>query len=443
LSEEKKEKETVVKETIVSEEIDLREILNVLKKRRKIIALITVISLFTSAVLSLFVLSPVYETKSKLLVTMATDNTRRTVAAEDDLESVISTVSRLPRLTINSYVEQLKSEALMQRVIEEMDIGDTVKPRELASMINVEAVPDSNIIEVKIQNTNPQFAVDALNRLNKEYLELLSENNQEQMSRSMVFLQEQKEEKDEQLEEALAKLKDFNSQPRGVEYLEKEFNLMADELNQYNSQLDMLGVEIRQLQAGVNRLVEDLQNETKTVTVNKYDPVAGETVVSEELNPVYIALTEKLNEKEALLAENMARREAIMAVTERMQRDINNLQAELSQKRFTQEQLQKEVDMLKETSNLLAQKTTQTQIARSIDMGNTSVVVVSPAIESYQVKPNVKLNVAVALVLGLMIGVGLAFLLEFMDNTLKSSEDVNKLLDIPVMGVIPDLESKK
>ncbi len=443
MSEEKKEKETVVKETIVSEEIDLREILNVLKKRRKIIALITVISLFTSAVLSLFVLSPVYETKSKLLVTMATDNTRRTVAAEDDLESVISTVSRLPRLTINSYVEQLKSEALMQRVIEEMDIGDTVKPRELASMINVEAVPDSNIIEVKIQNTNPQFAVDALNRLNKEYLELLSENNQEQMSRSMVFLQEQKEEKDEQLEEALAKLKDFNSQPRGVEYLEKEFNLMADELNQYNSQLDMLGVEIRQLQAGVNRLVEDLQNETKTVTVNKYDPVAGETVVSEELNPVYIALTEKLNEKEALLAENMARREAIMAVTERMQRDINNLQAELSQKRFTQEQLQKEVDMLKETSNLLAQKTTQTQIARSIDMGNTSVVVVSPAIESYQVKPNVKLNVAVALVLGLMIGVGLAFLLEFMDNTLKSSEDVNKLLDIPVMGVIPDLESKK
>jgi len=443
LSEEKKEKETVIKETIESEEIDLREILNVFKKRRKIIALITVISLFTSAVLSLFVLSPVYETKSKLLVTMATDDTRRTVAAEDDLESVISTVSRLPQLTINSYVEQLKSEALMQRVIEEMDIEDTLKPRQLASMVNVQAVPDSNIIEVKIQNTNPQFAVDALNRLNKEYLELLSENNQEQMSRSMVFLQEQKEEKDKQLEEALAKLKEFNSQPRGVEYLEKEFTLMADDLNQYNSQLDMLGVEIRQLQAGVNRLVEDLQDEAKTVTVNKYDPIAGETVISEELNPVYISLTEKLNEKEALLAENMARREAIMAVTERMQRDINNLQAELSQKRFTQEQLQKEVDMLKETSNLLAQKTTQTQIARSIDMGNTSVVVVSPAIESYQVKPNVKLNVAVALVLGLMIGVGLAFLLEFMDNTLKNSEDVNKLLDIPVMGVIPDLSSKK
>lgn len=443
MSEEKKEKETVIKETIESEEIDLREILNVFKKRRKIIALITVISLFTSAVLSLFVLSPVYETKSKLLVTMATDDTRRTVAAEDDLESVISTVSRLPQLTINSYVEQLKSEALMQRVIEEMDIEDTLKPRQLASMVNVQAVPDSNIIEVKIQNTNPQFAVDALNRLNKEYLELLSENNQEQMSRSMVFLQEQKEEKDKQLEEALAKLKEFNSQPRGVEYLEKEFTLMADDLNQYNSQLDMLGVEIRQLQAGVNRLVEDLQDEAKTVTVNKYDPIAGETVISEELNPVYISLTEKLNEKEALLAENMARREAIMAVTERMQRDINNLQAELSQKRFTQEQLQKEVDMLKETSNLLAQKTTQTQIARSIDMGNTSVVVVSPAIESYQVKPNVKLNVAVALVLGLMIGVGLAFLLEFMDNTLKNSEDVNKLLDIPVMGVIPDLSSKK
>lgn len=52
------------------------------------------------------------------------------------------------------------------------------------------------------------------------------------------------------------------------------------------------------------------------------------------------------------------------------------------------------------------------------------------------VKPNPVLNMAIAFVLGAMIGVGLAFLLEYLDNTIKSEQDVEKYLDLPVLGVI-------
>lgn len=52
------------------------------------------------------------------------------------------------------------------------------------------------------------------------------------------------------------------------------------------------------------------------------------------------------------------------------------------------------------------------------------------------VKPNKKLNVLLAFVVGLMAAVGLAFLLEFLDNTIKTSSDVEELLGIPVLGVI-------
>ncbi|GAA0486621.1 Wzz/FepE/Etk N-terminal domain-containing protein [Salinibacillus aidingensis] len=55
------------------------------------------------------------------------------------------------------------------------------------------------------------------------------------------------------------------------------------------------------------------------------------------------------------------------------------------------------------------------------------------------VKPNPMLNIAIALVLGAMIGVGLAFLLEYLDNTIKTEEDVERTLELPVLGVVAQI----
>ncbi|MCU9613201.1 Wzz/FepE/Etk N-terminal domain-containing protein [Caldibacillus lycopersici] len=52
------------------------------------------------------------------------------------------------------------------------------------------------------------------------------------------------------------------------------------------------------------------------------------------------------------------------------------------------------------------------------------------------VNPKPMLNIAIALVVGLMAGVGLAFLLEYLDNTMKNEQDIEKELGIPVLGVI-------
>lgn len=54
------------------------------------------------------------------------------------------------------------------------------------------------------------------------------------------------------------------------------------------------------------------------------------------------------------------------------------------------------------------------------------------------VSPNKKLNIAIAFLLGLMVSIGLAFLLEFMDNTFKTKEQLEQILEVPVIGAIPD-----
>ena len=56
------------------------------------------------------------------------------------------------------------------------------------------------------------------------------------------------------------------------------------------------------------------------------------------------------------------------------------------------------------------------------------------------VSPNKKMNIAIAFLLGLMVSVGLVFLLEYLDNTYKNKEQLEKELDIPVLGAIPDVD---
>lgn len=56
------------------------------------------------------------------------------------------------------------------------------------------------------------------------------------------------------------------------------------------------------------------------------------------------------------------------------------------------------------------------------------------------VSPNKKMGLVIAIMLGLMIGIGVTFLIEFLDNTYKSKEHLEKELDIPVLGTVPNLE---
>ena len=56
------------------------------------------------------------------------------------------------------------------------------------------------------------------------------------------------------------------------------------------------------------------------------------------------------------------------------------------------------------------------------------------------VAPNKKMNIAIAFLLGLMVSVGLVFLLEYIDNTFKSKENLERELNIPVLGLIPSCD---
>lgn len=92
-------------------------------------------------------------------------------------------------------------------------------------------------------------------------------------------------------------------------------------------------------------------------------------------------------------------------------------------------------------------KVFQEEIVELMSVDNVKIL--SPAELSEKptpVKPNPKLNMAIGLVLGAMLGIGIAFLLEYLDTTVKNEKDVEDLLGLPVLGgisTITDDEMKK
>ena len=82
-------------------------------------------------------------------------------------------------------------------------------------------------------------------------------------------------------------------------------------------------------------------------------------------------------------------------------------------------------------------ETFQKEIKGIMNVDNVSILAKAELKENpTPIKPDPLLNIAIAIVVGLMAGIGLAFLLEYLDNTLKDGHDVETYLDMPVLGSI-------
>jgi capsular polysaccharide biosynthesis protein len=83
------------------------------------------------------------------------------------------------------------------------------------------------------------------------------------------------------------------------------------------------------------------------------------------------------------------------------------------------------------------------EIVKIMNVDNVSILSTAdvPA-EPSPVKPRPVLNMAIALVVGAMTGIGLAFLLEYLDNTIKTEQDVERLLELPAIGSITTIDQE-
>ena len=142
----------------MEETIDLREYFAIIKKRFWIIALLAIISALISGAISFFMLNPVYEAKSTLIVN-----------ADKQAETQIVTGDQITvtqKLAV-TYGEIIKSRIVLDDVIKNLKLENTYES--LSGQITVSPVNDTQIISISVQDTNRERARDIANEIPKVF----------------------------------------------------------------------------------------------------------------------------------------------------------------------------------------------------------------------------------------------------------------------------------
>jgi len=114
---------------------------------------------------------------------------------------------------------------------------------------------------------------------------------------------------------------------------------------------------------------------------------------------------------------------------------------ELNQKAIEYGVLRREVESARQMYELLIKRFKETSLTEDMKTGNIRVVD-GAEVPKHPVKPKKKLNILLAIIVGLVMGIGLAFFFEYLDNTIKIPEDVEKYLKIPFLGPTPLFSTK-
>ena len=136
----------------MKETITLQDIFKTLKKRLSLIIILTIIALAISAVVSYFVITPIYQSSTQILINQ--EKTEVNTFSSQDIETNLQ--------LINTYNVIIKSPAILSLVIDELDLNTT--PAALTNKITVNNAEDSQVVNITVQDPDPQRAVDIANK---------------------------------------------------------------------------------------------------------------------------------------------------------------------------------------------------------------------------------------------------------------------------------------
>jgi capsular polysaccharide biosynthesis protein len=89
-------------------------------------------------------------------------------------------------------------------------------------------------------------------------------------------------------------------------------------------------------------------------------------------------------------------------------------------------------------------KVFQEEITKIMSVDNVSILAEAAVTEGQTpIKPKPLINIAIALIIGIMTGVGVAFLLDYLDNTIKNEQEIESILGLPVLGVIATIDDSE
>lgn len=139
--------------------IELREYFEILMKRIWIVVLVTLIATITSGVISFFVITPIYESSTQLLVNKSESKSEVFVPTYNDIQSNLK--------LIETYNVIIKSPRILEKTITNMGLKMTAT--ELGNKIKVNAVQNSQVMSITASDPDPAAAANIANGIAKTF----------------------------------------------------------------------------------------------------------------------------------------------------------------------------------------------------------------------------------------------------------------------------------
>ena len=144
------------------EEISLKELLLILRKRIRLIAILTILSVVTSGIVSFFILDKEYQTFTTLMVGKPRDY--RSYNNQLDYNDIL-----LNQKLVSTYGELVKTRAVADEVIRNLNLD--ISYEAFREKVNVNLVQDTEIIRLEVVDTNPALAAEIANETAQVFME--------------------------------------------------------------------------------------------------------------------------------------------------------------------------------------------------------------------------------------------------------------------------------
>jgi polysaccharide chain length determinant protein (PEP-CTERM system associated) len=454
--------------------MELRQYIAVITKHWLLIVALLVAAVVTSYVAS-SVMTPIYQASTTILI-----------KDQNSLKNpFLEAFDGVGRSQVADFVEVLKSKSLLYAVARRHHLVTSPNAPELDDLrktVTVQPVTNTNVIRITVESSDPRLAPKLANGLVAEFILQNQKEDSTEARGARGFVGSQIRVIAEDLARAEEALRSYKKDNK-VFAPDEEVKVALDQVakletmraetavssNEVTTRLDQL---TRQLAAqkqtvvsattiSANPLIQSLSAKLSDLEVElsgareKYadgHPAvtalraqieelkgqmkrAAERIVSsqtETANPIFQDL---FMEAGRLQVERLALDVRQNTLT-RLLAEQDKVFAELPDKELMLASLTRNAKVTEQIYLMLKQKYEELRITEAMKSGNVRVID-EAGVPSRPVRPRKALNMAIAAFLSLFVGLGAAFLSEYLDTSLKTPEDIEQALGLPVLGQIP------
>ena len=336
-------------------------------------------------------------------------------------------------------------------------------------LASVEARPlsKSDIISISFEHADPKLAAQLANAWAQAFLDHNVEYKSSSAVGAVKWLSNQLDDLKGQLENAEIALHDFRRKNNIVSVsLEDKQNLTARRIEKLNDALTQIRLQRMELEAKRKQALAARRKDLLNLPIGAvHDDETIRSLKSNYLdeNRKYVALQERYLNKHPLVLEQQAKTQAaksalereiknVLAAVESRYQEIRDNEAklagalqaakeeafDLNKREVTYRRLKRTQENTEKLYGVVLARMKESDLSARLRVNNIRVLdqALTPRIP---VRPRVKLNLLVGAFLGLLLGLGLVVLIEALDTTVKSHEDVEQSPGLVYLGLMPKI----